>query len=248
MRQSFIKYILASLSIVTTTSVALAQTYNEPFTGNSLPSGFQVVAASGITPSLLYTASGVVFNNSGDGDRAFLKTNFRDFASIDFTASLTVQIPNNVFFFGIGKGSSITYPEPSDVIGTRSHSATPTWGSQNGFRDGNTAFGLGSANFSDYPSNFVLQWTASTKSALFTIYDYNTGGSLVNTYTTTIDGSNNGYTANDSYLYFGGAQGIKVSNFVVTTTSVPEASTYAMYAVVGIITTVIAIRSRREAR
>ncbi|MDX2079878.1 MAG: PEP-CTERM sorting domain-containing protein [Terrimicrobiaceae bacterium] len=200
-----------------------AQTYNESFTGNSLPSGFSVVFASGqgITPSVSYTSNGVVFNNTNEAHRVFLRTDFNNYIANDFTASLVAEIPDNIFFFGIGKAASIIYPEPTDVIGTRSHSVS--WGQQNGFIDGTTTSSLGSANFSDYASQFVLQWTASTRTAVFTIYDYNSSGGLVATHSRTIDGSNNGFTANNSYLYFGGAEGITVRNFVV----IPEPSTFA---------------------
>jgi hypothetical protein len=55
---------------------------------------------------------------------------------------------------------------------------------------------------------------------------YNSSGSLIGTCTTTIDGSNNGLTANSSYLYFGGAEGVAVSILSV----VPEPSVFASLA------------------
>lgn len=212
-------FVLAA--IVAGTGASHAVTFTPDLTGNSLPSGLSVTAASGITPAISYTSGGVVFNNSSAGDRAFLKTDFNDYISQDFTASVTVLIPDNIFFFGIGQASSIVFPEPTNAIGTRSHSVN--WGQQNGFIDGTATSSLAAVNFSDHSTDIVLQWTAATKTAVFTIYDYNAGGSLVGTYTKTIDGSNNGLTANNSYLYFGGAQGTTVSSFSV----VPEPSSFA---------------------
>lgn len=218
--------LLLLAGFVSGTSASAALTFSESLTGNSRPSGLSVAVASGfgIVPNIAYTSGGVVFNNTGDADRVFLKTDFNDYISYDFTAQITVLIPNNIFFFGIGQASSIVYPEPTNVIGTRSHSVA--WGQQNGFLDGTTPSSLAAMNFSDHSSDIKLEWTAATKTAVFTVYDYNASGDLVGTYTKTIDGSNNGLTANNSYLYFGGAQGATVSSFSV----VPEPSAFAALA------------------
>jgi len=216
--------LLALATLMAGTGLSSAVTYNPDLKSGSLPTGLSVAAYPGITPNISHTSGGVVFANTGEADRVYLRTDFNDYISQDFTASITVSVPDNIFFFGIGQASSISFPEPINVIGTRSHSVS--WGQQNGFRDGNTSYALAPMNFSDHASDIVLQWTAATKTAVFTVYDYNSSGSLIGTCTTTIDGRNHGLTANNSYLYFGGAEGVTVSSFSV----VPEPSVFASLA------------------
>lgn len=130
------------------------------------------------------------------------------------------------------------------MIGFRSHSVN--WGSQNGFIDGSSQSSLASANFSDHSSDFVFQWTASTKTAVLTIFDYAANGSLFSTWTKTIDGSNNGFTANNTFLYFGGTQGATVTDFAVSTSAIPEPSSCAALTA-GFALSAAALRRRRRA-
>ncbi len=170
---------------------------------------------------------------SGGGPRIYLGTNDTDYNTLDFVFTTTVTLPNNTSansmpFFGMGTATPTgTYGEPLTnqwlLMGYRPDDRQ--------FQERNNAganTGIGTP-FSVDPlaggtHGMRMEWTASTKTAIFTFDAGNDGiYNGPNDFTFTRNATANGFTPTASQLFLGGGNGLIFDNISITS-PVPEPS------------------------
>lgn len=239
------KLIHAVLSLAVAAALPLrAQTITETFDGNSLPSSLQVVAGSEYafpTGSMSFSGAYTIVPEEGDNiwvPIVWVATNFSGYYDLSITAEVvfrTGPTPEEFarFQFGIGTLSSFStdrWPGP-EFIGIQFES-TEANGLVRFAHHGPTEFvggailGYGSTSTGESLARIV--WNGTTKTATFLVDIGNDGTFDVTS--SAINGADNGYTASNLRIGFGGGLGSYVTSFSVAPTAVPEPSTYALWA------------------
>jgi hypothetical protein len=209
--------VLSSLLVLASSSMdARAAEINENFNDAALPSSLEIVG-----PSVALANGGVLFPATTGDDRTYLRTVNGDFYGKDFVAEVTV-VTDSIAWFGMGDGSRnpAFYMEPSiPSINLRMH---PSWlvGGRVDAGD-NVQDPYGNLNTFGYPGSGThrlrLTWDSTSKTAVFEVHQNYTGGPFVATLTSgAVGGADNGFTAANCHVFFGGAGGIQFDDFRVT--------------------------------
>ena len=222
--------LMAVAVVFTATQGFAATTFTEDFSDNS-PDPNLALGVPGGSPTTDFTGDFTV--TSGQESRIYLGTNDTDYSTVDFVfeAEFTDPVGANAWawpFFGMGSAdaTSPNFYEPAIEhklgVVVASNSIAPAVFLQDlDAANQNVLSGL--PNMSGATSKVRYTWTAATQTALFEIDVLNDGdidGSLV------LDGSDNGFDATNSQLYFGGGYGLTWDNISVVV--VPEPSTFAL--------------------
>jgi hypothetical protein len=179
-------------------------------------------------------------DTQGDGSgflRTYLRTIQSDYSAVDFAAYVTVTVPNkgsvarNIVFFGFGSGGIDQSPgsgvpsfdgmllqvDPDSffpgIQGLDGATPSAIWNS-------NTLTCGGYGTF-----RLRIQWTAATQRAVLSVHPNYVGGPFAPNYAgdpfvpncqfPPFDGSDNGFTAFNSSIFFGGDWDAVFDNFVV---------------------------------
>lgn len=239
------KLIHALLSLAVAAALPLrAQTITETFDSNSLGSSLQIASGTNynfyegkINLDGWYTEW---VEDEGDGHEEFrppvwIVTNFSGYYDVSLTAEVVFRTGSSdgaMFHFGFGTLGTFTTPgQPGNYfLGLRFQSTNvggvirvadldPT-----GSADG-AIVGSGSTSGESLAR---IVWNGTTKTATFLVDIGNDGTFDVTS--SAINGADNGYTASNLLIGFGGGLGSYVTNFTVAPTAVPEPSTYALWA------------------
>ena len=205
---------LAAALLATFTGPAMAASnISETFDGTSLPASLEF--SSG--PPATFPGGIALFS---DGNRSYLRTIEDDYATVDFTAEITVTIPAGgpaqTAFFGLGVGdrNPAQFNAPTVIPNIYAEAANE------GFAN---AFFRANDNGIDQPlvrpaagagtHRLQLVWDATSGTATLSIHRYYTGGPFVASTTVTADGSDNGFTPANARVFFGSGAGTSFDDF-----------------------------------
>jgi hypothetical protein len=203
-------------------SVFGATEFSENFDTMSLPATLE---ESSCCASVSVATGAAVFPGVGNSQRVFLRSVEDDFHATSFVIEITVTLANGfagpgTAFVGLGRGDPLPsfYGEPRDGphlfarffpndIGNGIISVV-----DDGIDDFSSAAGTAGAG----THRIRMTWNAETEEAIFQIHQNYTGGTFVaSTTTDPVDGSNNGFTATDSRIFFGAASGVTFDDLSV---------------------------------
>ncbi|QDU22816.1 LamG-like jellyroll fold domain-containing protein [Urbifossiella limnaea] len=164
------------------------------------------------------------FNGGNDGFRTYLRTTDASYYTRSFVAEMDlVSTGTAISFAGLGQGvpvPGLTFEPGVPSIHYRNHAPSIGIG-QIDARDAdagnggtNTQFGT---NPNTGPHRLRYQWDATTKLAILEV-DFNpTSGTFVaDASSGPINGADNGFTAANGRIFFGGAQGAVFDNLLIT--------------------------------
>jgi hypothetical protein len=168
---------------------------------------------------------------STNSNRIYLGTNDKDYNTVDFLFTTTVTLPSSTSadgmpFFGMGTPEPVaSYGEPLTnqwlLMGYRADDKQ-FQERNNAGTNGPISTAFGTDPLAGGTHGMRMQWTASTKTAIFTFDAGNDGiYNGVNDYTFTRVATANNFTSTTSQLIVGGANGLVFDNISVV---VPEPS------------------------
>ena len=232
--------IVATITFLSGGTASAAVSFTEDFASNSIGSNFTVTSTNGNLPD--FSSGAAVFDDTGDGGRSYIGTTSTDFALSDFIAQVTVTIPEgtdgaDIGFFGLGAGlqgadfnSSFNEPSsgPAVFVGpnpTDRNSAEVNVGDFNSGDVNGTSTGVPTLVLGSGTHRIQLSYTSADQMLTFSA-DNDNDGSGFDTFSTTIDGSDNGFDGTNSRIFVGGANSVTFDDFSVTV--VPEPSAVAL--------------------
>lgn len=219
----------AVLLLLAAARPAQAYLIHEDFEDGTLPSTLEL-AGAGVT----FTGGGAVFSLT---QRSYLRTTAAGFYETSFVAEVTVITGGNIVFFGMGEGSPSAYfAEPAlPSLNLRLHPDTLA----DGRLDAADNFeGAGVLSFG-YPGSGAhrlrLIWDAESLTALFQVDEDYTGGAFqADLVSPILTGSDNGFSASNARIFFGGSEGAVFDDFTVLLIPEPAAASLLIAAGFGL--------------
>ena len=185
---------------------------------NSLP-GFLEIQG----PNANVSGGVATFNGSADDKRTYYRTIAGDYYTRNFVAEMDlVNTGSWITFAGLGRGS----PDPAASYGSGAPSIgyiyhNPSVGGADIVAWDLSTSGQTFNNFADTPNTGTHRlrytWDATTKLAVLEV-DFNPtiGTFTVDATSGPVNGADNGFTASNGHIYFGGSQGAMYDNLLIT--------------------------------
>jgi MYXO-CTERM domain-containing protein len=218
-----------------------ATTFTEDFSSNTAGPNM-TLGAPWSTAAASFTGSNFASVNT---KRIYLGTNDKNYNTVDFLFTTTVTLPSSTSadgmpFFGMGTPEPVaTYGEPLTnqwlLMGYRADDKQFQERNNAGTNGAiSTAFGVDPLAGGTH--GMRMEWTASTKTAIFTFDALNDGiYNGVNDFTFTRNATANGFTSTTSQLIVGGANGLVFDNISVTVVPEPSAALLGGLGVLGLL-------------
>lgn len=192
--------------------------FSETFSSESLPASLEI---SGAVSRPTFDGSGVIFHGESDHHRTFLRTLHSSYHDVNFVAEVTVTInsapgQNAIAFFGLGRGDRGRYGEPraapSIIVCVLPSSFHPQFSvSSNGVTKHDVDVG------GDGTHRIRFEWSASKQQATVSLdQDYQGGPFVTDSVLPPIDGSDHGFDATNSRIFFGGNHQIRFEDLTVS--------------------------------
>jgi hypothetical protein len=226
-----------------------AQSLSTDFSGTTLPSSLAV----GYGSDYVVSAGQLNLTGSSDSERTYVVTSTTGYYDDDFTADIVFTLTGNILFFGLGEASSFNGTtdiglsgSSGPVIGARLHSQAVGEGML-GLIDHKNNTGSSSTprwGYADFSGINMLRfhWDGLTHTGYFELDALYNGTFLADFISPTLDGSDNEFTADNTFLYIGGA-GSSIDSFVVTAAAVvPEPAAFTGITATAILGVVISRR------
>jgi hypothetical protein len=235
----FRKLGLTLLAGAATSAGLHAQGIAEDFSSETMPASLQLFYGS--LDRVSFANGQVTFSGVENSERSYLTTQFSSYYNTSFTAELSFMLPEDGFvFFGLG-ASNMLQPEgnsPAEepgawnngtVIGARFQAPGQLGLRRNGDGDLGISTGEDEPDLTNTFARVRMVWDGQSHAAVFSV-DVGNNGTFDYT-STSINGADLGFTADDMFLYFGGNNGLVVDDFTATAggTPVPEPATYALF-------------------
>jgi len=212
------------LTLLLTRSVIGATEFSENFDAMSLPATLE---ESSCCEPVSFSTGAAVFPGIGNEGRGFLRTVEDDFHASNFVVEITVTLTNGAggpgaAFIGLGRGEAFDsfFNEPRDGPHLYLRVFADDEPSQ-----GNVSVIDAAVNVFESAAGVAgagihrvrVTWNAETGEATFQIHqNYTTGSFVASTTIGPFNGSDNGFTAADSRIFFGGASGVTFDDLSLT--------------------------------
>lgn len=211
-------------ALLLTHSVFGANEFSEDFDSMSLPATLE---QSSCCASVSFTTGAAVFPGIGDNGRVFLRSIEDDFHASNFVFEITVTVSTGfggagAAFIGLGRGepSGNFYNEPRDGphLYLRVFADDAPWnGAVSVVDDAQDVFESAVSVAGEGTHRIRVSWNDEAGEVTFEIHqDYTEGSFVASTTIGPFNGSDNGFTAADSRIFFGGASGITFDDLSVT--------------------------------
>ena len=192
--------------------------FSESFASSTPPAQFEL-SGYGWMPT--YDGAGVIFNGQEDGHRTFLRTIRCDYHNVDFVAEITTTIASipgesAIAFFGLGEGQSGKYGVPQAPPAICAMINPTGFHPQLSVSDDAIPADKDITVAGDGTHRVRFTWSASKQQAVVSLdQDYIGGPFEADSTLATIDGSDNGFDATNSRIFFGGNLGVRFNEFDV---------------------------------
>ena len=214
-------------ALLLTHSVYSATELSEDFEAMVLPATLE---ESSCCASVSFSTAAAVFPGVGDSGRVFLRSIDDDFNSTHFVLEVTVTLTTGfsgagAAFIGLGRGAplGLFYNEPRDGphLFLRIFADDSPWlGSTTVVDDADEVFSSATGVAGTGTHRVRLIWNATTEEASFQIHrNYSSGSFVASTTIGPYNGSDNGFNAADSRIFFGSASGVTFDDLSVTLSS-----------------------------
>ncbi|MCB1208644.1 MAG: choice-of-anchor D domain-containing protein, partial [Verrucomicrobiales bacterium] len=194
----------------------LVDTLAEDFSGGTPPAGFDTSFDATVgSPTVSFAGGNANFNGANDLYRTYVRSLDTGYYSRDFVAEITVTQGSWLGFFGMGVGTP-TGGSNEPGVPQLTFRLPPGTGQVSAYDNvgGPPPFGI----LGDGTHRLRLTWNATAKTALFEVdKDYAGGPFVADLTSAVVDGSDNGFDATNSRIFFGGAAGMVFDDLTITT-------------------------------